>query len=71
LSSDKYNKLIKDKVSTWDKFKIGITPRLDVHERDKQLEDLADAKVREEKRQAELEALRRKRMNTPGTGQGQ
>lgn len=65
MPTERMRKLIDDKVSTWDKFKVAITPG-DVSERSRKLEQLALDKVREEEQQAQLEAIRRKRMSAGG-----
>lgn len=62
MSSDRERKRVAEKVSTWDKFVTSITPG-DISVKAKRLSDIADANEAEERRKAELEAVRQKRMN--------
>ena len=56
---------IQNNTSFWDRTKMAFTPG-DVSDKIKGLKDVADENVR----QQQLEAIRKKRMQTPGTGNG-
>lgn len=62
MTDEERKKRRAEKVGTWDKFITGITPG-PVHERAAKLDAIADANEAEERRKAELEAVRQKRMN--------
>ncbi len=54
-------KRVADKVGWWDKLKVAVTPG-DVNERGQKLLQIADRNEEEERRKAQAEAIRRKRM---------
>jgi len=58
MSSERERKRISEHVGAWDKFKTLITPG-DINEKQRKLLDIADANERD----AQLEAIKRKRMN--------
>lgn len=62
MSSERERKRVAEKVGTWDKFTTLISPG-DISSKEKQLSSIADRNEAEERRQAELEAIRRKRVN--------
>lgn len=62
MSSERERKRIADKVGAWDKFTTLIMPG-DITSKQEQLSSIADRNEAEEKRQAELEAIKRRRMN--------
>lgn len=63
MASEYNKKRISEKVGTWDKFTTLITPG-DVSEKERKLLQIADRNEEEEKRQAQLEAIKKRRFNT-------
>lgn len=62
MASERERKRIADKVGFFDKLKVSLTPG-DVSVKQQQLSEIADRNEADERRKAELEAIRRKRMN--------
>ena len=66
MSDDGYierqKKRINDKVSLFDRVRVSFTPG-DTSNKERELESIASRNEADERRKAELEAVRRKRMN--------
>lgn len=62
MASEAERKRQQEKTTFWQKAKVAFTPG-DVSDRSRELSSMADATEADERRKAELEAIRRKRMN--------
>ncbi len=58
-------KFVNENTSAWERFTTSITPG-DVSERYRNIEQKAHENYQEKQKQAQLEALRKKRMNAGG-----